>query len=78
MHRFIVKMSWPPEGRSRFGHAYLYLVLADTKEDAVVRVEERWRGKQGGANPHTTLALGTVETDLFELRELPHELRTSR
>ncbi len=75
MQRFVVRMSWPPEGRSRYGHAYLYMVLADNAVLAEARVEERWRGKQGGANPHTTEVLGAVEADLFELISLPPELR---
>lgn len=75
MHRFIVRMEWPPEGRSRFGHSYLYLVLADNAVVAEARVEERWAGKQGGANQHTIAVLGAVETDLFELHGLPSELR---
>lgn len=75
MRRFIVRMSWPPQGRSRIGHAYLYLVLADNAVVAEARVEERWAGKQGGANPHTMEVLGAVETDLFELHGLPQELR---
>lgn len=75
MQRFVVRMSWPPEGRSRNGHAYLYLVLADNAVLAEARVEQRWRGKQGGANPHTTEVIGAVETNLFELSSLPQELR---
>ena len=70
--RFIVWMRWPPEGRSRYGHGYHYLVFAATEEDAVARVEARWAGKQGGANPHTTEVLGETEADLFELSRLPN------
>ena len=75
MKRFIVRVSWPPEGRSRYGHAYLYLVLTDNAALAEARVEERWHGKQGGANPHTTEVLGAVGADLFELDRLPQELQ---
>ncbi len=73
--RFVVRMSWPPQGRARSGHARLYLVLADNAMLARGRAEARWRGKQGGADPHITKVLGAVETDLFELHGLPSELR---
>ncbi len=75
MQRFIMRLSWPPEGRSRFGHAYVYLVLADNPGHAMDKVAEYWEGKQGWANPHTLTMLGVVEADLFELHSLPQELR---
>ncbi len=75
MKRFVVRMCWPPEGRARHGHAYLYLVMADNPGLAEAKVEARWAGKQGGAAPHTTEVLGEVKADLFELISLPEELR---
>lgn len=72
VNSYIVTIHWPPRGRERYGHSYKYLVLATTEEMAVERVEERWAGKQGGADPHTTTVLGQVEgVHLFMLAELP-------
>lgn len=73
MRRFLVKIHWPPQGRERYGHGYNYLVLTDTAEQAVARVEARWHGKQGGATPHTIQVVGVTETDLFELSRIPTE-----
>lgn len=76
MNRYIVGIYWPPQGQERSGHRYQYLVLADTEDQAIGRVEGRWAGKQGGANPHETLVLGKVEgVHLFKLAELPEEYR---
>lgn len=76
MNHYIVGIYWPPQGRERHGHSYQYLVLANTEEQAIQRVEGRWAGKQGGANPHETLVLGKVEgVYLFKLAELPEECR---
>ena len=72
MNHYIVIMHWPPEGRSRYGHGYNYLVLADTEKEAIDIAEKRWAGKQGGANPHTTTVTGRVDgVRLFTLAELP-------
>lgn len=68
--QFIVRITWPPEGRSRYGHAYLYLALAETEEEAAELVEAQWEGKQGGANPHTTDVEREDDGDLFQLTGL--------
>lgn len=75
IRQFIVNIYWPPEGHERHGRGYNYLVLAATAEDAWARVEARWSGKTGGAKPHTTQVLGVVDIDLFELGQLPEELK---
>lgn len=71
LRQFIVKIKWEPKGRSKLSHAYVYLVLAETTERAVERVELRWHGKQGGTDPHKTTVLGECATDLFELHGIP-------
>ena len=67
LRQLIVEICWPPEGRSRHGHSYTYLVLAETKKRAVARVEARWAGKQGGADPHTTEVVDETDSDLFKI-----------
>ena len=77
MKKFIIRMKWPPQGRQRYGHAYLYLVFAKTSNAAMAKAEGYWEGKQGGANPHMTELVGEIKkSDIFVLDELPRELRT--
>lgn len=71
MQRFIVWIHWPPEGRSRYGHGYHYLVFANSADQAEAITEARWEGKTGGDKPHTTEVLGATEVNLFELSRLP-------
>ncbi len=67
LRQLIVEICWPPEGRSRHGHSYTYLVLAETKKRAVARVKARWAGKTDGAQPHTTEVVAETMSDLFEI-----------
>lgn len=76
--QYIVRITWPPEGRSRYGHAYVYLALAETEAEAVELVEFRWRGKMGGSNPHTTEVDGEIDGDLFQLVNSPDVRPTTK
>ena len=78
MNNYFVTIRWPAQGRERYGHGYYYLVLdCHDEKEAAERVEGRWAGKQGGANPHETTVLGQVMEGihLFRLAELPEECR---
>lgn len=74
VRQFIVEVTWPPEGRERYGRTRRYLVLTTTAAYAIKRVEARWAGKVGGEKEHTTMVLGEFATDLYELAQVPDQL----